>query len=276
MAGVFQQLLDAITGNLITRSISPVVQTVNLTALNAANTVAVQPWMTGGHFHFTGTFTATVTFQVSFDNQTSWLAFTAVRLDSPNAAAANSVTATGSNTIWSFQIPMCATHIRVIATSFTSGTCTSRVALGAMTAQTVFPALAVTSTGTATTNRLGSFGVAGIWYNDTTTALAASSTFTGTSRDTTGNAAGVAFSAVNYPKEVNVCAVSDVSGTLHLEISVDGSTWRRIRSVPTASAGGNQVAELSYKPAARYYRLAYTNGASSQTFFSLTTMNLAA
>ena len=136
----------------------------------------------------------------------------------------------------------------------------------------------VTATLAAATTRAGFIAAPGIWYDDSSTALVANATFTGTARDATVTAAAASFAnAGTYAAEVRACAESDVSGTLWLEVSRDNTNWRRIRSVATtAITGGGQAAELIYRPATRYWRIGYTNGATIQARFLIQTLATAA
>jgi hypothetical protein len=108
------------------------------------------------------------------------------------------------------------------------------------------------------------------WASNTTT-LAASATFTGTSRDLFNVAVGTDSGVNAYVNEYRALAVSNVTGVLNLEISVDNSTWRRVMAEPTANTdtGGLFVAEIKFFPAARYARVVYVNGGTIQTQFNL-------
>lgn len=134
---------------------------------------------------------------------------------------------------------------------------------------------AVTGTVTAnlgaTTVRAGFLAGSGIWFDDSSTVLAANAVFTGTSRDLTVTATATAFAnAATYAQELVVSAESDQSGTLWLEVSRDNSTWRRVKSVATAAiAGGGQYAEIVHRPSWRYARVGFTNGATLQTRFTI-------
>jgi hypothetical protein len=129
---------------------------------------------------------------------------------------------------------------------------------------------AVTGTVTATlgaaTVRAGFIAGAGIWFDDSSTSLAANATFTGTSRDLTVTATATAFAnAATYAQEFVVSAETDVSGTLWIEASRDNATWRRVKSVATtAVTGGGQYAEIVHRPSWRYVRVGFTNGATVQ------------
>lgn len=143
-----------------------------------------------------------------------------------------------------------------IATQPVSGT----VALSANT-----PALA------ASTNRAGFIAGAGIWYDDSSTVLAANAIFTGASRDATVTATATAFAnAATHANEIRLSGESDQSGTLWLEVSRDNTNWRRVKSVATtAITGGGQYAEIVHRPSWRYWRAGFTNGATLQTRFAI-------
>jgi hypothetical protein len=128
-----------------------------------------------------------------------------------------------------------------------------------------------TPTLAAGTNRAGFVAGAGIWFDDSSTNLGASATFTGTSRDATVTATATAFAnAATYAQEVRLSAESDVTGTLWLEVSRDNTNWRRAKSVPTAAVtGGGFYAEIVHRPSWRYWRAGYTNGAGAQARFAL-------
>jgi uncharacterized protein YPO0396 len=118
---------------------------------------------------------------------------------------------------------------------------------------------------------------AGIWFDDSSTALASNATFTGTSRDLTVTASATAMAnASTYAKELRVSAESDVSGTLWLEVSRDNTNWRRVKSVATAAVtGGGQYAEIVHRPSWRYARVGFTNGATIQARFSIGSLLMA-
>jgi hypothetical protein len=134
-----------------------------------------------------------------------------------------------------------------------------------------------TPTLAAGTNRAGFVAGAGIWYDDSSTNLAANATFTGTSRDATVTATATAFAnAATYAKEVRLSAESDVTGTLWLEVSRDNTNWRRVKSVATAAvSGGGFYAEIVQRPSWRYWRAGYTNGAGAQARFALGSVAMA-
>jgi hypothetical protein len=122
----------------------------------------------------------------------------------------------------------------------------------------------------AANNRAGFFAAHGFWFDDSSTALAANATFTGTARDLLATATGVAWAtATVMGKEFRVGAESDVSGTLWIEASRDNVNWRRVKSVATtAVTGGGHYAEIIHRPSWRYLRIGYTNGATVQARFT--------
>jgi len=103
-----------------------------------------------------------------------------------------------------------------------------------------------------------------IYFNDSTTAQAASATLTGTSRDV-----GIAAGSVHRYSAFNASAFADQAGTLRIECSNDNTTWRRATADTAVTA--NAVVYLSVPVMTRYYRAVYVNGATLQTAFMLNT-----
>jgi hypothetical protein len=123
----------------------------------------------------------------------------------------------------------------------------------------------------AATTRTGFIAGAGIWFDDSSTNLAANATFTGTSRDLTVTATATAWAnAAAYGQEVVVSAESDATGTLWIEVSRDNAAWRRVKSIATtAVVGGGFYAEIVHRPSWRYVRVGFTNGVGAQTRFTI-------
>jgi hypothetical protein len=205
----------------------------------------------------------------------------------PIAAA---ITATASSIIYSF--PVRARFIRLrIATLITGGSIRAFTRLSSepwtASAQLVASNVAANNlaqvSGTVTANlgaattRAGFVAGAGIWFDDSSTNLAANATFTGTSRDLTVTATAVAFAnAATYAKEFRVSAESDVTGTLWVETSRDNTNWRRVKAIPTAAVtGGGFAAEIVHRPSWRYIRVGYTNGAGAQARFTIGSVAMA-
>jgi len=130
----------------------------------------------------------------------------------------------------------------------------------------------------ASVARVGFNASHGIWYDDSSTVLAANATFTGTSRDLLVTATATAFTNVaTFAEELRVSAESDQSGTLWVEVSRDNTNWRRVKSVATAAVtGGGQYAEILLQPSWRYARVGFTNGATLQTRFTIGSITMGA
>lgn len=176
-----------------------------------------------------------------------------LRVRVSTAFVGGSIQAFGNMSVWPF------TGVALNVQQGTAGNLNTTATLSAL------PALV------AGTARVGFVGAAGIWYDDSSTTLAANATFTGSARDATVTATATAFAnAGTYATEVRVSAESDQSGTLWVEFSRDNSTWRRAKSTATASVtGGAQFAEIVFRPSWRYWRCGFTNGATLQTRFTI-------
>jgi len=100
-------------------------------------------------------------------------------------------------------------------------------------------------------------GMLNIQHIETTTPLGAGVTFTGATRDCI------------HHSDFAVSVYADVAGTLYLENSMDGTTWRQYDEVSVlAGVAVNRV----YSVTRRYNRVVYKNGATAQTVFELVTM----
>ena len=108
-------------------------------------------------------------------------------------------------------------------------------------------------------------------YTDSTTALGANASYTGTARDTQLSGS----SPYDHLAFINAHAVSDQAGTLMIQESPDGSTWVTVRNQPTqalTNPDGStvQVALIEqHAVTLRYVRVAYRNGSTAQTSFRL-------
>ncbi len=108
-----------------------------------------------------------------------------------------------------------------------------------------------------------------VFYNESTTAQAASATVTGTTRDV-----AVAAGTTHRYTAFNASGFADVAGTLRIEMSNDNTTWRR--ATADTAVGANAVVHLSVPIMTRYYRAVYINGGTIQTAFMLNTSLTAA
>lgn len=224
----------------------------------------------------TGTFsTINCTFEGSLEasGDTNWFGIQAVRSN------ANTIETTTGNLSaqpaysWEMSVNALA-RVRVRCTARTSGTQSWRFKLGTYATEPIPAAQvsatqpvsgSVTATLAAATVRAGFLAAAGIWYDDTSTALGAGATFTGTSRDATVTATATAFAnAATYAQEIVLSAEQDVSFTLALEASRDNTNWRRVKAIASAAVtGGGHYAEIVHRPSWRYWRLVVVNGAGA-------------
>lgn len=190
----------------------------------------------------------------------------------PNVAAI----AIAASTVRMFKIVISGRFIRVrISTAFTGGTVQAVAVLSQRPTnfatvnvqQAVAANLLTTaniSTIAAGTNVIGSvFNADNAWYSESTTALAASATFTGTSRDAAA-ATGVAHRYAKF----NGFVFSDQACTIRLEVSADNVTWRRATADVAVTANSAQI--LSIPVIARYFRVVVVNGATGQTAVLIT------
>ena len=228
----------------------------------------------------TGTFAGVnCTFEGSIESSgdTNWFGIQAIRSNANTIETTTGALSAAPAYAWEMSVNGLK-RVRVRCTARTSGTQSWRFVLGTYATEPI-PGAQVSATqpvsGTVTagagTARVGFAAGAGIWWDDSATALGASASFTGTSRDLTVTATATAFAnAATYAKELRLSAESDVTGTLWLEVSRDNTNWRRIKSLATtAVTGGGFYAEIVHRPSWRYARVGYTNGAGAQARFSI-------
>jgi hypothetical protein len=194
-----------------------------------------------------GTWAGTITFQVSNDG-TNWVSRNMVSSLSVLAAT------TTSNNIFSSDIA--ARYFRAIFTAYTSGTATVTIDFGG----------ASVSNNPATQAVSGNLGATprGVTESvETSTNLAAGATYTGASRDTSSDVA--VRPTIIRPMVMHLAGQNH--GTLILQESTDGTTWRETRRTPVPSDGSYYTFEWTLH--LRYYRLLFINGATAQTGFYL-------
>ena len=215
----------------------------------------------------------------------NWYGVQAVRSNANTVEAASGVLAATPGYMWHVNVGDY-TYFRVRATAHTSGTAAYTLKPGSFATEPI-PAIQITGTqpvsGSVTATlaaaavRVGFIAASGIWFDDSSSVLAANATLTGTSRDLTVTATATTFAnAATYAKEFRVSAESDQAGTLWIEASRDGTNWRRVKSVALAAvAGGGFSAEIVHRPSWRYIRVGFTNGATLQTRFAIGSVALA-
>ncbi len=224
---------------------------------SATNVISVSNNMyMGGSFHVTNAGTScTITYEQSNDG-TNWVTLPVTSAAVPNAAPASTSTATG---IYSYVSS--AAFVRARVSTYTSGA----VSVVLSQKQAVAPSSGVSLA--AGSSSIGSVSVSGTvntgsGFTDSTAALAAAATFTGTGR--ANSAAQLAF--------FNATAFADQAGTLFIEQSLDtGATYQAVASQAVAANG---AANLSVRMCGAVgtttlYRVRYLNGATLQTTFRL-------
>ena len=117
----------------------------------------------------------------------------------------------------------------------------------------------VSTVTTATTLTTGNIQSIQTQFTDSTTALAAGATFTGTTRDIT---------TTPRRNRVTARAFADQAGTLFIEQSRDSTTWRNPATHSVAVAVG-ETRQLTVDIVTRYWRVRYLNGATLQGAFEL-------
>jgi hypothetical protein len=210
----------------------------------------------------TGTFVGVnVTFEGSLEaSGENWFGVQAVRSNANTIETTTGVLGAAPAYAWELSVNALA-RVRVRCTARTSGTQSWRIKLGTYATEPI-PAAQVTATqpvsGTvtvsSTTANIGTNGMSA--FADSSTNLAISATFTGTSRDGGATQAFARFVAR---------AFADVAGTFRIEQSADNTNWRR--ATPDQAVGANSVVELAVFATARYHRVVYVNGAGAQTVF---------
>ena len=97
---------------------------------------------------------------------------------------------------------------------------------------------------------------------EATSPLAGNATFNGATRQI-----GDPLGTLGQASRLRAMAYSDVAGTLKIQQSRDGTTWRSSVVQPVAAGDPGQVVEaLIVRP---YVRVVYVNGATIQTVFEL-------
>lgn len=169
-----------------------------------------------------------------------------------NALVAATSIAASSRRIFAF--PINVRYIRArISTAFAGGTVQ---AIGLFAQQPFSNPVLNVAQATATSLKAQLLG--SIYYNDTTTALGASATFTGTSRDT-----GTAAASVQVYTNFRAYALASHAGTMRIECSNDNTNWNRMTADTAVAA--NTAVILTVPVLTRYHRVVFVNGATAQT-----------
>jgi hypothetical protein len=221
---------------------------------SAATVVSVSTaGFSGGSFQVSGTFVGTVTFEQSNDNAT-WVVMLVI-----SASSAGATPATTATTADLYDFESGAAYVRARVSAYTSGT----VAVS-LTQKRVVQPLLVSLQATGISSGSAAIGNVNIstGYVDSTTALVASATYTGTTRAT---------STARYASFFTASAYADQAGTLFIDFSLDsGATWQAVNSVAVAAASTQTLSTrvVGFASTASY-RVRFVNGATAQAVFRI-------
>lgn len=247
-------IYDAVSGNLTTLA-----QTLAIDVTRSSN-VVLHVKNTGSAAMAAGAFTFEGSLDSTNGTDGTWFAIQVVRSNANTIELATGTLslAAGAGLGYSWEASVNAYNwirVRCTTTVTTNSIATWRIQRGSHATEPI-PAMQTHAVSGTVTSNIGTAGLT--TYTDSSTNLAAAASFTGTSRD------GGATPAYNY---FVASAFSDQAGTLKIQKSTDNTTWRDALTVSVA-AGVPQ--ELTAKCTARCYRVLYTNGATLQTQFLLT------
>lgn len=251
----------AIASNQTALNVSPDNVLDNLTTTGSATSAttvvsASTAGFCGGSFQVTSAGTGcTITYEQSNDNAT-WLPLIVLATNSASSTATNS-----SSTATILAYAAAAAFVRARVSTYGSGTVSITLAQKRNAPPVVNLSLGASSATIGNLTRHSGF-------TDSTAALTASSTFTGTGRAL----------AANYTK-FNATAFADQAGTLYIDQSLDtGATYQQVATVAmTASVGVTiSVPATGLAGTATLYRVRYINGGTNQGTFRLSSAFAAA
>ena len=247
-------MYDAVTGNLTTlaQALAIDVTRSSNVVFHVKNTGASA--MAAGAFIFEGSLDSTN----GVDG--TWFGIQVVRSNANTIELATGTLALASNVglAYSWEASVNAynwVRVRCTTTVTTNSIATWRIQRGSYATEPI-PAIQTHGVSGTVTSNIGTAGLTA--YTDSVANLAGAAVFTGTSRD------GGVTPAYNM---FVASAVSDQAGTLKIQKSTDNTNWR---DAATIAVTANTPVEITAKCTARYYRVLYTNGATLQTLFSLT------
>lgn len=184
--------------------------------------------------------------------------------------------ASNISSLYVFEIPVGATHIKLKPTSVTSGNVAVKLYLGEYAAYQI--ALRRSVILLASTARAGFVARSAVWTRESTTPVNANLTITGAARTTFATSSGTALNtATSYGDKFAAAAGANVVGTLVIDASPDsGATYYPVASVALTQIGGtgNFGAYLETPIVEATMRARLVNGASNQTSTYLTTKML--
>ena len=191
--------------------------------------------------------------------------------------ANNAVALTASQQrLYVFEVPPGATHIKVKATSVTSGNAAVKLYLGESSLQQVSVMGVVQLL--ASPFRAGFTARSAVWTRESTTPVNANLTITGAAKTTFATSSGTALNTTSsYGDKFVAAAGADVVGTLIIDASPNsGTTYYPVASVALTQIGGagNFGAYLETPIVEATMRARLVNGASNQANAYLTTKML--
>jgi len=265
----FQEIVAGVLAQIAAKP-NDVTVSGTLTATSGSASEVVQESVDGltmitAWFH--GTYgSATVVMEASFNGGVSWMPLFGGNVGSGAVTTTPLSLNTNSLIGWEAPVPAGVTHLRAHCTAITSGTVEVTLAQGGGNYETVMGAVCA-----AGANTIGSVFTPGQWTDISSTTLAENASMAvPASIDllTTATATNFNNSSIGAG-EIRVSATANVTGTLFLENSRDNATFKKIKSVKLAQAEGCEFfGEIQYRPSTRWMRVAFTNGAAAQTFFS--------
>ncbi|MBB3860793.1 hypothetical protein GGQ88_002062 [Novosphingobium hassiacum] len=237
--------------------------TISGSATSAATVVSSSTaGFSGGSFQVVSSGSAcTITYEQSNDGVT-WSNLPVIIAQTPTTVPAATSTSTGM-----YAFITCAANVRARVSTYGSGTVSVALTLKRRTINASAGSL------TASSAAIGSVTVSGVVntnsaYTDSTTALAAAGTFTGTGRPST----------LSQYSFFTATAFADTAGTLFIDQSLDtGATYQPIASVAVPANTGQQLTARvtgSYS-SATLYRVRYVNGATAQGTFRISSASSA-
>ena len=265
-SGLKRTLATDSSGYQYAKQIPQLSTAINITATNQFAQLAIPD----GYNNWTavlnpGSFSGTLTFQVSFDDGSNWLTSA---MNSVNTAAILSTTATSVGNAWDGQIPNGATHVRVFGTTVTSGSATGTILLSPRMMSSPNTLLTYLQSSIA---RIGQTTASKSRFTDTTSPLVtATPSFTGSWRDAfVGTASGAVTATLEYGKLVTASAFGDQPFDLYIEVSENQTAISRWHNVSATAVGTVYGAVLQIQPVFRYWRLYAVKTGSDQTYFRL-------
>lgn len=253
-ASTMPGMYDAVTGNLTTIN-----QTLLVDVTRSSN-IVMHVKNTGTSAMAAGAFVFEGSLDSTNGTDGTWFAIQAVRSNANTIELASGTLslAAGVGLGYSWEASVNAynwVRVRCTTTVTANSIATWRIQRGSYATEPI-PAIQTHGVSGTVTANIGTAGL--IAYTDSSTNLAGAAAFTGASRD------GGATPAYNM---FVANAIADKDGTLYIQKSTDGTTWRNAAMVAVTA---NVPKELIVKVTTRYNRVYYVNGATSQTQFLLT------